>query len=102
MANKILINCRKVYETGEKYLESSSKISECQEDFNRTKSKISYIWKGGDGYNFAVSFGNHIEELTKYIEFLEFEGELLKKNALDHNTSDVNFSTKMKRSDDDE
>ncbi len=102
MSDRILINCRKVYETGEEYLDSSERIKEYQEDFKRTKNKISYIWKGGDSYNFLTSFQSHIDKLTDFINYLEFEGELLKNNALDHNTSDNNFSTKMKRSDYDE
>lgn len=101
MGDKILINCRKVYETGDSYLESSDRIKEYQNVLTKNKNKISYVWKGIDSESFLASFSEHIERLTYLIDYLEFEGGILKGVALDHNTSDNNFSTMMRRSDDD-
>ena len=101
MSEKILINCRKVYETGDSYFESLDRIKKNKNELKKYKNKISYVWKGIDSESFLSSFSEHIENLTYLINYLEFEGGILRSSALDHNTSDNNFSTMMRRSDED-
>lgn len=99
MGRGIKINCRKVYETGLTYDKASELIKENQTELSNISSSIEGAWTGGDSNNFKVSFNEHIKSLDDIISFLEDKANILKGNALDHNTVDNNFSAKMKRSD---
>ena len=102
MSNRIKINPRRVYETGMKYHECSDRVTSDKAQLNGIKENLASIWTGEDSHNFGVSFQTHIDKLDVIIDFLEEKSQLLKENALNHNTSDNNFKTKMERSDMDE
>ncbi|MBR4672187.1 MAG: hypothetical protein IKO78_03165 [Bacilli bacterium] len=98
----IKINPRKVYESGMKYHVYADRVIEDQRKLRGIKENVEKLWTGEDSHNFGVSFESHIDELDDIIDFLEEKSMLLKENALNHNTSDNNFKTKMERSDMDE
>ena len=102
MSNRIRINCKKVYDNGQEYMDASEAIAGIQNDLKTIKDEIESIWSGVDDHNFKVSFGSHIEDLNPVIDFLKADGDLLKKNALQHSGIDNEFATKMERSDVDE
>lgn len=102
MARTIKINCKKVYDVGTSYTNSANRLKEIQKEMKDIASSVSNIWQGVDSSNFNVMFNEHIKALDNLVIFLENKSELLKKNALNHNMADDDFSTKMKRSDQDE
>jgi uncharacterized protein YukE len=102
MSNRIRINCKKVYDNGQEYMNASDTIAGIQNDLKTIKDEIESIWVGVDDHNFKVSFGSHIEDLNPVIDFLKVDGDLLKTNALQHSGIDNEFATKMERSDVDE
>lgn len=102
MVNRIRINCKKVYDNGMFYLDNCEKLSAIQKELNDVSDKIDEIWGGIDNNNFLVSFKKHIKDLDQVINFLEDNGDLLKKNALAHSGIDNNFTIDMERSDIDE
>ena len=71
------INCEKVGDVGEKFLEESEKVKEIYLATIKLEQEISEIWKGGDSYNFRVSFKGHNNELTHIVAFLKNHSELL-------------------------
>jgi len=102
MARTIKINCKKVYDVGVSYANRANRLKEIQKEMRNISSSISNIWQGVDSTDFNIMFNEHIDALDNLIIFLENKSELLKKNALNHNMADDDFSTKMKRSDQDE
>ena len=102
MERILKINCKKVYESGDKYEREAAVITDIQKQLNEIAEGIHEAWGGEDGNNFQVSFNEHIKQLDEIIEFLGDESEILKGSALDHNTVDSNFNEKMKRKDTDE
>ncbi len=98
MGNRLRINCKRVYETGVDYTNISEEITKIQEDLKKCHEEIENNWSGVDSHNFLVSFDKHITDLTQINKFLNFNADILKKNALEHSTIDNNFATKMERS----
>lgn len=97
MANKIKINCKRVYDTAVFYDESIQKINSLKQELLIISHNISKVWQGLDSKNFNVKFNNHIEKLDDLIFFLESKSMLLKKIASLHNSVDDNFADAMKR-----
>ena len=102
MINRIKINCRKVYDNGELYLNTCDDGVNILKRLDNISTDISKIWGGADGNNFVVSLNKHIKELDKVINFLGFNGDLLKRSALEHSGVDNDFATKVERSELDE
>ena len=102
MRNRIKINCKKVYDNGNLYEKSREEIISIQKNLNAISEEIRKIWGGADGNNFAVSLNKHIKNFDAVVNFLGFNGDLLKKNALTHNNIDNTFITKVERSELDE
>lgn len=102
MEQKILIDCYKVYETGDKYSQNAESIEQNQTTLSEIADNIESLWKGPDSHNFLVSFRNHIDEMNDIIGFLDFKSDILRGVSSDHRTTDENFTQKMKRSDEDE
>ena len=102
MERKILIDCYKVFETGNKYSQNAENIEQNQTTLSEIAENIENAWKGADSHNFLVSFRNHIDEINDIIGFLDFKSDILKGVSSDHKTTDENFTLKMKRSDEDE
>ena len=99
MGSRLRINCKKVYETGVDYTNISEEIIKIQGNLKNSYQAIENNWSGVDSHNFLVSLDKHINDLEQIYSFLNYNGELLKKNALEHGTIDNNFATKMERSD---
>ena len=99
MANKIKINCKKVYDTAVFYGDSAQRISELKKELSTISSNVSNAWQGVDNNNFTVTFNNHIEQLNELVSFLESKSLLLKKISSLHNSVDNDFSNSMKRVD---
>ena len=95
----IIINPRKVYETGMKYHNYSDSIKMEQAKLIKIKEDIENSWTGVDIHNFQVSFENHIYLLDSIVDFLEEKSFILKENAQNHNVSDDNLKISMERSD---
>lgn len=102
MGNRIMINSKKVYDNGRKYQEFSNEVINIQKELDTISSDISTIWEGADANNFIVSFNKHIKNFDAIVNFLGFNGNLLKKNALSHSNIDDIFATQMERNDQDE
>lgn len=102
MADKIRINCSKVYEGGTYYSNTSNEILEIQKRLDKISDEISGILGGAAGNNFIVSLNSHIKSFDSIINFLGDNGQLLKKNALEHGNIDNIFATQMERSELDE
>ena len=98
----IKINPRKVYETGMKYENWASDIAGYKKELETISDNINIAWSGDATHNFQVSFKAHIEKLTDIINALDYNGKILKENALNHSISDNNLGIKMERSDMDE
>ena len=96
---RIKINCKRVYDNGTLYLSYCDELEKIQKELDESAGKIQEAWSGADCHNFIVSFQNHIKDIDKLINFLGENGELLKKNALDHSSIDTNFASSMERSD---
>ena len=96
MSRIIIINSRRVYLTGQKYKNYGERFNELQSRLKNVYSNIEKYWSGSDNENFCSLFGEYIESLSDISTFLEEKGELLKQNSISHNTSDNNFSSKMK------
>lgn len=99
MGNRIRINCKKVYDNGVYYEKNSEDIESIQKELKDIYTTLEKEWEGVDDHNFLVSFGRHIDDINNMIGFLEVNGDLLKKNALEHSGIDNNFAVKMERSD---
>ncbi len=102
MGRRIKINCRKVYDNGEEYQTVSDEIVEIQKRLDKISNDISSIWTGAAGNNFIVSFNRHIKNFDAVVNFLGDNGQLLKKNALEHGNIDGDFAQKVERSELDE
>ena len=100
--NRIKINCRKVYDSGEFYEKYSNDIKDIQKELTKLSDEINEIWGGVDGDNFAKSLENHNKEFNAVVNFLDFNGDLLKRSALEHGNIDNVFTEKVERSDLDE
>ena len=96
---RIRINCKKVYDNGVSYLNCCDELRQIQTDLDNIAGNIQTAWKGVDCHNFIVSYENHIKDIDTLIDFLVQNGELLKKNALNHSGIDNSFAAKMERSD---
>lgn len=96
MSRIIIINSRRVYKTGENYLMYGGEFKALQSRLKQVLSNIESCWSGSDNNNFRLLFRDYIESLSNISTFLEEKGELLKQNSLSHNTSDNNFSSRMK------
>jgi uncharacterized protein YukE len=101
MSRIIINNSRRVYKTGENYRIYGEKYKELQNRLKQVLSNIESCWSGSDNNNFRLLFKDYIESLSNISTFLEEKSELLKQNSLSHNTSDNNFSSKMKDREDD-
>ena len=99
MGNRIRINCRKVFDNGVYYEKTGEEIESIQKDLENIYETLDKEWSGVDDHNFLVSFNRHINDMNQMIGFLATNGDLLKKNALEHNGIDNNFAVKMERSD---
>ena len=95
----IKINCRKVYDNGMSYLSYCNEIKRIKSELETISSDIQNAWNGADSHNFMVSFESHISNIDFLTSFLDANGELLKKNALDHSGIDTRFASSMERSD---
>ena len=62
MGRKILIDCYKVYETGENYSKDAEGIEQNQTKLTEIADTIETIWKGPDSYNFIISLRKHISQ----------------------------------------
>ena len=102
MHNRIKINCKRVYDNGNIYEKVSEEIVNIQKRLDNISNDISKIWGGADGNNYIVTLNRHIKNFDAVVNFLGFNGDLLKKNALEHGGIDNTFTTKMERSDLDE
>lgn len=96
--SKFKINCKNVYDTGDKYLNSMEKIIDAQEELDKAGIEISQIWTDAAGHNFITSLNNHIYELNTVIDFLETNGNLLKSLAQEHSNIDNTMTEKIERS----
>ena len=96
MSRIIIINSRRVYVTGQKYKNYGEEYKALQDRLRIVLSNIEKYWSGSDNHNFCLLFEDYIESLSNISTFLEEKGELLKQNSVSHNTSDDNFSSKMK------
>ena len=99
MGNRIRINCRKVYDNGVFYEKNSDELVLVQKELDDICNEVGKIFGGPDGHNFQVSLTNHLQALDDVVNFLGENGDLLKKNALEHSGLDNTFATKMERSD---
>lgn len=89
------INCEVVSTVGEKF---KAEAEECENIMNQLKAleqDIADIWKGGDSYNFKVSFSSHNQELSHITAFLKNHGDLLIKCAETHNELDEDYGNAM-------
>ena len=98
----IVINCRKVYDSGTYYENVEDEIKSIKEKLLKIAEDIKENYQGPDSHNFAVSFTNHINQLNDIEEFLEDKAIILKDTALKHNSVDNEFIAKVERSVDDE
>ena len=89
------INCEKVGEVGEKFKEEAEEIKKIKDALSSLETEIQEIWKGGDSYNFHVSFSAHNKEISHVIAFLKNHGELLEKCAETHNDLDEDYGNAM-------
>jgi len=99
MRGDIKINCKHVYDVGEKYLKISDELIELQKRLDKISVDILKVWKGPDGNNFLVSFNEHIKSLDPVINFLGGNSEILKTVALDHSGIDTTMAKNIERSD---
>ena len=102
MGRIIKINCKKVYESGNKFEKEAEVIEQTQKEITKIGEEIATIYQGEDGHNFQVSFNKHISAFDDIVEFLNDKAFILKGSALEHNGVDNNFNEKMKRRDIDE
>ena len=98
----IKINCNKVYNTGDEYKKSSEEISNYKQQLNEIYTGIEEAWNNDENVNFLASFKDHIDKLDEYISFLDETGDNMKKVAIKHNDSELEFKRKMESSDLDE
>ena len=96
MSRIIIINSRRVYLTGQKYKSYSDDYKNIQNKLRTVLSDIKKYWSGSDNQNFCLLFEDYIESLSNISTFLEEKGELLQQNSVSHNSSDNNFSSRMK------
>ena len=97
--SKIAVKCRKVYETGSRYLMYKDKIGYDQKKLLAIGENIMEAWGGEDRDRFIDAFNTHVSSLGELLYFLENESTILKEAALNHSNNDNNFALKMKRSD---
>ena len=102
MGNVFKINPRVVYEAGDDYVAKDEELKKIQLNLRKIYNNIDNAWQGTGGHNFKTSFYKHIENLNEQIDYLEEMGDILKKNALEHDDIDNEFATKMERSGADE
>jgi uncharacterized protein YukE len=93
------INCKKVYNSGKKYIDYHNEIKDIQKELEEIASNINSIWVGVDGNNFTSSFRGHIKDLNLVINFLGSNGSLLENTAKDHGSIEDSFATEIERSD---
>lgn len=98
MGRIIKINCQKVYKTGLLYMQDAENLKTYQDELRQVLSNVKESWKGVDSNNFAVRLEQYIESLDDIVIALEEKSEVLKSNALNHNTVDNEFLERMKRS----
>ena len=98
MERLIKINCKKVYDAGNKYEEEIEIIKDMQTKLENIKENIANTWQGADSHNFQVSFEEHIRAFDDIIDFLDDKATTLKGSALEHSNIDNNLNEKMKRS----
>ena len=89
------INCEKVGEVGEKFKEEAEEIKKIKAGLEGLGEEIQKIWKGGDSYNFNVSFSAHNKEISHVIAFLNNHSDLLIKCAETHNELDEDYGKAM-------
>ena len=94
----LIINCKKVYDSGKEYANYCDEIIDIQKKLDEVSVNIDEIWDGIDENNFLVSFNKHVKDLDLIINFLGSNGILLKNNALKHGNIDDEFATQMERS----
>ncbi len=102
MERKIMIDCYKVYETGNNYSKDAEGIEQNQTKLTEIAETIETIWKGPDSQNFIISLKKHIDEMNDIIGFLDHKSDVLKGASTDHKATDEEFTRKMKRSDEDD
>ena len=89
------MNCEIISTTGEEFIQMADEIKKLLNAFNGLAQEIEEIYKGGDSYNFRVSFNGHNKDLTHVIAFLKNHGELMKKSAEEHDKLDKDFANAM-------
>ena len=100
---RILINPKRVYETGMTFSTLSERVSADKSKMeNEIANELDGAWVGGDNSNFLKKLQTHADMLQEVIDFLDGKSSRLKETALNHNTSDNNFRTSIERSVDDE
>ena len=97
--SKIIINTRKVYETGNYYDSLAKRVYDNKEKLKDIADTIKTVWTGSDSISFTNSFEEHIKGIDEIISFLEKESSLLKRVSTSHGEKDNNFNNKMKRCD---
>lgn len=97
MSKVFKMNCKEVYDAGEKYYSLKEEIESIQKELMSISEGVSNAWKGGDSYNFNMNLNGHIKDYDVVINYLENKHEVLNKNSTGHSNIDTEFQEKMKR-----
>ena len=87
----IKINCYKVNETGKKYKEDAEYLRETKDKMNSLYEGFKIAWNNTENVNFLTSFKDHINDIDKFVDFMDNNGNILVDVSGLHNESEVNF-----------
>ena len=98
----IIINYRKVYDTGETYRKESDNINKIQNNLKNISKVLNDNWNDDASHNLIESFDAHIYALNNIKNFLDGYEKLFKTIATGHDEIDSKYISELERSVQDE
>ena len=94
---KIKINYDKVYDASLTYIEEAEKILDIKNIMTEVYEQIGEEWKDDANNNFGQKFGEHIDKLDDFIQFLVNNSLHLNEISNKHKDSEDSFKTNIEK-----
>ena len=89
------VNCEQLTSVGDKFIADAEKVDGIIGALRALENEFAESWKGGDSYNFLISFNKHNSELSYLKAFLKNNGEFLKEYSDNHDQLDQDYGNAM-------
>lgn len=98
MANRLKINCKKVYKTAMEFDEINESYKNLLDKMKAVSNEIEEAWQGNDYQTFKNKFDNYIDSLNDVTIFFTNKSSAMKNTALKHGRLDNELKERIERS----